>query len=460
MLFNSPVFLFLFLPIVLIGYSISRRWCFDKAFLIVSSLVFYGYWSRKFLVFLLVAVLVNWLIAGLVLRFHRNKVWLFIGVGINLLLLGVFKYANFFTSIAASLGLVEPKTWSLILPLAISFFTFHQISYLIDISRGDKHLYNFFDYLLYIVFFPHLIAGPIVRHNEFIYQIARLQGAKVDIEMVSKGAVLLILGLAKKVFLADPLAGIVDPLYATALSGTLSPGQTVAAVLGFSLQIYFDFSGYTDMALGLSLMFGYRLPENFNAPYAATSLIEFWRRWHMTLSRFLRDYLYVPFGGNRHGFLRQILALNGTMLLGGLWHGANWTFIIWGVAHGIGLSGNHLMRRFKISIPGWMGWLTTFTFVAVCFSVFRAESLTHCVNLLSGIFAFTSMETTGVVHVDDWLLLIAALGIATIGRTNLAWSDNLVPDKRISLAIGVLGSTCLLAVIATEKNAPFIYFQF
>lgn len=461
MLFNSGIFLFVFLPVVLGTMAAIRRWKpgWEKYVLIFVSLAFYGYWSRRFLVMLLLAVFLNWLLASLVIRYRQNRFFLSMGVVGNLLLLGFFKYMNFFSDALSAIDLVHAGHWNIILPLAISFFTFHQISYLIDVYRGDNHLYSFPDYLLYIVFFPHLIAGPIVRHNEFIYQIEETRGKSPSMAYVAEGLTLFLIGLSKKMLLADPLAGISDAVFQTALTQSLGTVDSIVATLAFALQIYFDFSGYTDMAIGLSLLLGYRLPVNFNAPYAASSLIDFWRRWHMTLSRFLRDYLYIPMGGSRHGKPRQMFALLITMLFGGLWHGANWTFIVWGGAHGLGLVINHVFRGRGVHLPAPLAWFVTFAFTALCFVLFRAESLSHAGNVLAGFHSpAISEEAMPSAYVS--LMLAMAMAIAVLGPTSQAATQIFLRHRIAAVALGAAAAVSIFAIFGFEGDTPFIYFQF
>ena len=259
-------------------------------------------------------------------------------------MLGLFKYADFFRGTAYGALGETFQPWSLILPLGISFFVFQKISYLIDLRRGDRHIYGFLDFCMFVTFFPQLIAGPIVRHNEIIHQFRLDPRRPAMWENLSRGFVLFVIGVAKKVALADTLAMVADPLFGKAVAASLSATEAWVATGAYTLQIYFDFSGYSDMAIGLALMFGLRLPMNFNSPYRAVSIRDFWRRWHITLSRFLRDYLYIPLGGNRCGALRQASNVIVTMLLGGLWHGANWTFVVWGGLHGTALAVNHVWQ--------------------------------------------------------------------------------------------------------------------
>jgi alginate O-acetyltransferase complex protein AlgI len=457
MLFNSSLFLLGFLPVSLLTYFAARKVSLHKFHLLIASAIFYAYWDVRFVPLLLGSIVCNWLTAELALRRAFCMPWTILGIGFNLTLLGIFKYANFFSGTFSDLGLVAPRHWDIVLPLAISFFTFHQISYLADIAKGMAPHYRFLDYAVYVLFFPHLIAGPIVRHNEFIFQLEK-PPPLADVAFRS-GAVLLVFGLVKKVWLADPLSQIVNPMFATAALTPLGASEAWLAMLGFALQIYFDFSGYTDMAIGMSLMFGYVLPQNFDAPYRAPSLIDFWRRWHMTLSRYLRDYLYIPLGGNRHGEHRRSAAILVTMLLGGLWHGANWTFVVWGGLHGLGLVGNHLYRNGKYPMPQMLSQLVTFLFVAICFVIFRATSLPQAWNIIGSLAPTKSLGP--MPEFANIVLVLAALVLSTFGPTN----HQLAFDKRLpSLTSPAVLVLCfvlsVVVIIDTAHYSPFIYFQF
>ena len=297
------------------------------------------------------SILVNWLVAEFVKTGRKGAIPL--AIAANLLVLGFFKYFNFFVDLANLVpGLGAPK-YDIALPLGISFFTFHHIMYLTDLRAGRAPRFDLVRYALYIAFFPQVLAGPLVRWSEIMHQLDERPYERPDAaERFARGLVLLVFGLAKKVFLGDPLAAYVNPIFENAAQGqAVSFVEAWQATLGFTFQIYFDFSGYTDMALGLALMFGIVLPQNFDVPYRAVSLQDFWRRWHMTLSRFLRDYLYIPLGGSRNGLAVQMFALFATMTLGGLWHGAGLTFVAWGVAHGLGLVAGVLWRRGGLSMP-------------------------------------------------------------------------------------------------------------
>ncbi|MBS0562232.1 MAG: MBOAT family protein, partial [Proteobacteria bacterium] len=372
MLFNSQVFITGFLPVVLaLYYALARHRAWRQAVVVLASLAFYGWWDVRFVPLLVGLTLANWLIAQWFGR-HRVAAIPIAGVVLNLAVLALFKYADFLRGTVFDL-LDEPWTpWRLILPLGISFFVFQKISYLIDLKRGDRHIYGFLDFCMFVTFFPQLIAGPLVRHNEIIGQFALPPRRAEMWENLSRGFVLFLIGVAKKVLFADSLAMLADPLFAQAASGALPAVQAWIATAAYTLQIYFDFSGYSDMAIGLGLMFGLRLPMNFDAPYRATSARDFWRRWHMTLSRFLRDYLYIPLGGNRCGAARQAFNVVATMLLGGLWHGANWTFVAWGGLWGAALAVNHLWAGAGLRLPRAAAWALTLLFAMGGWVLFRS----------------------------------------------------------------------------------------
>jgi alginate O-acetyltransferase complex protein AlgI len=401
MLFNSYGFIFLFLPIVLLGYfQLSRlHHAYAAAWLAVSSLFFYGYWNPAYVGLLLGSIICNyafgmWIAkAGVQHAAARKKQVLVFALTANLLLLAYFKYANFFLSSVNSLAGSDLSLGNIILPLGISFFTFTQIAFLVDTYQGKVKEYNFVHYVLFVTYFPHLIAGPVLHHKDMMPQFAHNATYRFNTENFSLGLTIFVFGLAKKLVLADALAEFPGPIFSVVQAG----GQPMLfeawiAALSYSLQLYFDFSGYSDMAIGLSLMFNVRLPLNFNSPYKSVNIIEFWRRWHITLSRFLRDYLYIPLGGNRKGTLRRYANLMTTMLLGGLWHGAGWTFIIWGGLHGFYLVINHGWHAFK-HVMGWGegGWfarrlaiLLTFLAVVVAWVFFRAPDFASALSVLSG----------------------------------------------------------------------------
>ncbi|NQX89535.1 MAG: MBOAT family protein [Halioglobus sp.] len=344
MLFNSFLFLFAFLPLTLAAFYATRKWTSARVavgLLVFASLVFYGYWKPIYLFLLLGSISVNYAFGRVLAVQSPSRKFLVAGVSLNLLLLGYFKYSGFLageTNVLLGLSLPVPVV---ALPLAISFFTFQQIAYLVDCYRHAAQEKSFLNYCLFVSFFPQLIAGPIVHHKQIMPQISRMVSDSHLKPRFAAGLTLLSFGLFKKVIIADNFALYSTRFYDDAVSDVLHTGDAWVGALSYHFQIYFDFSGYSDMAIGLAMLFGIILPVNFNSPYQALSIVDFWRRWHMTLSRFLRDYLYITLGGNRRGTVRRYINLLVTMLLGGLWHGAAWTFVVWGGLHGLYLVINH-----------------------------------------------------------------------------------------------------------------------
>lgn len=397
MLFNSYVFIFAFFPVVFFGFFRIGKHSHALAslWLAAASLFFYGWWDIRFVGLLLGSIVFNYGAGYLIGHgvYHSKKL-LAAAISINLILLGYCKYANFFADNLNYFTGTSLPIGQVILPLGISFFTFTQIAFLVDTYQGNVKEFNFVHYALFVTYFPHLIAGPVLHHKEMMPQFAKRSVCHINWDNVAVGLTIFVLGLAKKVLIADSLADFSTPIFDDVKAG----GQPMlfeawVGALAYTLQLYFDFSGYSDMAIGLSLMFNVRLPMNFNSPYKATSIIEFWRRWHITLSRFLRDYLYIPLGGSRNGKVHRYLNLMITMLLGGLWHGAGWTFVIWGGLHGLYLMVNHAWRAFKQQM-GWVeegGGLATlvagaFTFfvVVVGWVFFRADSFSSAITMLKG----------------------------------------------------------------------------
>ncbi|MBT5260335.1 MAG: MBOAT family protein, partial [Nitrospina sp.] len=344
MLFNSYAFIFLFLPVTLLGFQLigNRGHCrVAVSWLIGASLFFYGWWNPAYLGLILTSILFNYAV-GVSLGSRPAKTVLVVGIAANLGLLGYFKYANFFVDNINALTGSDIVLERIILPLAISFFTFQQITYLVDTYRGETQECDFLRYCLFVTFFPQLIAGPIVHHREMMPQFAKDTFCRLKAKHLAVGLTIFSVGLFKKVILADGIAVYSTPVFDAAEAGViLTFVDAWCGALAFTFQLYFDFSGYSDMAIGLGRMFGIILPVNFFSPYKASNIIEFWRRWHITLSRFARDYLYIPLGGNRKGTLLRFANLMITMLLIGLWHGAGWTFVIWGGLHGSYLVINH-----------------------------------------------------------------------------------------------------------------------
>jgi D-alanyl-lipoteichoic acid acyltransferase DltB (MBOAT superfamily) len=457
MLFNSFAFLLAFLPAALALHWIVERVRPDGRLplLLVLSLVFYGYWDWRFAPLLAASIVVNWLVAQAFLQ-TRQGVLVTAAVTANLVLLGLFKYLNFLADLASLVpGMTVPQ-WDIGLPLGISFFTFHHVMYLVDLKAGRAPRYSLLKYALYIAFFPQVLAGPLVRWSEIMHQFEERPYQRSDAaERCGRGLMLLALGLAKKVFLGDPLAAYVNPIFDQAAAGaTISTLDAWQATLGFTFQIYFDFSGYTDMALGIALMFGIVLPQNFDKPYTATSLQDFWRRWHMTLSRFLRDYLYIPLGGSRHGLAIQLGALLATMTLGGLWHGAGPTFVAWGMAHGAGLGAGVLWRKAGWRMPRPAGWTLTMLFVVFTWVLFRAPTFEAALHIYEGLLGLSPLGTS-----VKWRAIALAAAVACLGPT--AWAAiQLVPPRRwmaVGLAVALIA---ILLQIGDAANYEFIYFQF
>jgi D-alanyl-lipoteichoic acid acyltransferase DltB (MBOAT superfamily) len=402
MLFNSYTFLFLFLPLTLAGAFVLARYrtSFAVAWLVLASLFFYGWWSWRHVPLLLASIAFNYLAGAAIVR-RGGKLGgrafglLCAAVALNLAVLGYFKYAGFLVANVDALFGAGMRVEAIVLPLGISFFTFTQIAYLVDVYR-DPVRYGVVPYALFVSYFPHLIAGPILHHREMMPQFAAPTSYRFDYGNLAAGLTIFAIGLFKKTVLADGIAPYASPVYAQAAQG-YAPGLVEAwgAAVAFGLQLYFDFSAYSDMAVGLSKMLGIRMPVNFESPYKATSIIEFWRRWHMTLSRFLRDYLYIALGGNRRGTARRYANLVVTMLLGGLWHGAAWTFVLWGALHGACLALNHgwiALRRRLPPGPIWMNRIGTacgaaLTFVAVfgAWTIFRADDFPSAFRIVSGL---------------------------------------------------------------------------
>jgi alginate O-acetyltransferase complex protein AlgI len=397
-LFNSYEFIFLFVPVALAGYWIAAaRAGFSVAvwWLVAASLFFYGWWNPAYLLLLLASIGVNYVLGRMLSRQLRSRAVLAFGIALNLAALFYYKYSHFVLgSFDQVLGTsLDPAP--IVLPLAISFFTFQQIAYLVDSYRGLTHEYSFSRYALFVTFFPQLIAGPIVHHAEMLPQFERQHRLAPHAQHLLLGLTIFSIGLFKKIVLADGIAIHADAVFHDAAGGQ-SPDFFLAWVgaLSYTFQLYFDFSGYSDMAVGLAHLFGIRLPINFNSPYKATSIIDFWRRWHMTLSRFLRDYLYIALGGNRNGRWQRYRNLFLTMLLGGIWHGAGWTFVLWGALHGVMLTLNHGWHAVRdrwlpqAAFTRWwyraVAWALTFAGVVVGWVLFRADSLDTAGRVLAG----------------------------------------------------------------------------
>jgi len=389
MLFNSLIFIAVFLPLALAGWYLLQRLenpAYAKLFLIGMSLWFYGYYNISYLWILLVSLALNYVVSALLKRagaVWQRKALFGVGIAINLSLLFYFKYFNFFIDNCNFFLHTDISLEKIALPLGISFFTFQQLSYLIERYRGSVEHYGILDYCCFISFFPQLIAGPIVLHSEFIPQLVERKNRRLSAAHFFDGFSLFILGLSKKVLLADMLAVLVNAEYANI--AYLDAPSAWVTIIAYMLELYFDFSGYCDMARGIGKMFGFELPENFCSPFMAESVRDFWKRWHMTLYRFFTNYIYIPLGGNRKGKARQCFNLMIVFLASGVWHGANWTFIVWGIMHGLAVVWETLFPRLKFR-AAWLNRLVTGIFVTLSFSIFRSDSLAQAALLWKKLF--------------------------------------------------------------------------
>lgn len=482
MLFNSLTFLFVFLPVTALVYFrlAPRNSVAATSWLLLASFVFYGWWKPVYIVLLAGSIAANYLI-GRRLSHDRSRPLLGLGVGLNLGLLALFKYLDF---AIANLNAVLGSRWpplEIALPLAISFFTFQQIAFLVDAYRGEAEEPQFRSYALFVAFFPQLIAGPIVHHSETIPQFRSAARRRFALPEFTSGLLLLTIGLFKKVVIADTFAVWANIGFGT--TEALGALQSWSVSLAYTFQLYFDFSGYTDMALGAALIFNIRLPINFNSPYRATSIQDFWRRWHMTLSRWLREYLYFPLGGNRQGRLRSHANLMIVMTLGGLWHGAAWTFVLWGVLHGLALVVHRVWTLAGLRMPALPARSLTFVFVNAAFVIFRAEDLASAGRILTGMtgtnglgLAELAISWSSVALVSDaaalcspaavaWTLAFGACAMAMPNSNAICGVGEHEGHARFSpgavsgIAAGTLLGLALLRMSAIDAT-EFLYFNF
>ena len=465
MLFPTVEFA-IFFPIVLaISWALMSRQPLWKPFIVVASYVFYAAADPRFCLLLAAITLVSQLAAVAIHRTEneRARKWLCAGgVVFDLGVLAVFKYYGFFvtdvsdTLDAIGLGMPLPLA-TIALPVGVSFFSFQAVTYVVDVKRRQTEPASLLDAAIYLSFFPHLVAGPIVRASEFLPQLK--QPRNPDRVAVSAGLTLVALGLIKKVMIADYLAReVVDPVFA--VPQAYSAPDAILAAYGYAAQIFCDFSGYTDIAIGLALLLGFVFPQNFNSPYRATGFRDFWRRWHMTLSRFLRDYLYIPLGGNRKGKFRTYLNLMVTMTLGGLWHGAAWNFVAWGAYQGTGLSAEHAIRgRLGRIFPGWLRWFVTFNLIVVGWILFRSTDLSLFGDYMaalvrSGPATLYSVPVVGAIILVVGLQLLPERPMEGI-ELRLGRLQPLLLGAALALVVLVIGAT-----VPSQGVPPFIYFRF
>ncbi len=456
MLFHSHLFVFVFLPLVLGGYyAFARRQTAREWLLVGASLTFYGWWDPRFLPLLVGQATFTWVAGNLYLR-TRSVLWVGAGIAGNLGSLVFFKYASFFAGTLAQFAGLRLQPIGIALPIGISFFSFQLISYLVDLRRGEFRDYPLRRVILFISLFPHLVAGPIVRHNEIMPQFDADPLRPGLAERFARGLAFFAIGCAKKVLLADELAPVADAAFSSARGSTPALSDAWLGTLAFSVQLFLDFSAYTEMAIGLGLMMGLRFPDNFDVPYRAANLREFWGRWHMTLSRYIRDYLYIPLGGNRRGFARYLLATLVAMGLCGLWHGAAWTFAAWGLMHGAGLIACRAWQARGWRMPWIFGWTLTMLFVLVGWVLFRASEFSAAGNMLAGLAGFGDAPPALSIHPA----LIVALVVSVTGPSTSHFVErSLRPGVYQGAALALLLAGCLLL---TGRGQPvsFIYFQF
>lgn len=462
MLFNSYEFIFFFLPLVYLCYFLLQKYTqpvYAKIFLVLSSLFFYSWWNPVYLPLILGSMLFNYLVGQQLSRPNRPKYLLMIGVGANLALLGYFKYADFFISNANFLFDTEIPLLHLVLPLAISFFTFQQIAYLVDSYRHETKEYNFLNYALFVTFFPQLIAGPIVHHKEMMPQFSDAANRHPRVVNIAEGLFIFAIGLFKKAVIADTFAVWVTEGFSH--PDALHFTDAWITSLSYTFQLYFDFSGYTDMAIGAALLFNIRLPQNFDSPYKATSIQDFWRRWHITLSRFLRDYIYIPLGGNRKSEPRTYYNLMTTFLLGGIWHGAGWTFLFWGALHGAALVLHRLWKKAGKTMPMILAWFVTFMFVNISWVFFRAKDFHDAFSVLRGMSGYN-----GLSGYDTMALAYIAAAFAVVLFFHN--SNQLVRNKKVRkytfFITALLFLFALLQMfnisVQQDKVSEFLYFNF
>lgn len=486
MLFNSFVFIFAFLPIVFVGYYALNRYKNSNLamlWLAAGSLFFYGYFVPKYLILLAISILFNYGMGELIRR-TSNRKWkllnLIIGLAFNIGLLGYYKYADFFITNFNAAFSTDYNLMHLILPLGLSFITFQKIAYLVDVYQGEETDYQFTHFALFATFFPQLIAGPIVHHKEIIPQFEDERNRHIQWDNISKGIFIFVIGLAKKVVIADSVAVWANDGYANVANLDFI-GAWITS-LSYTVQLYFDFSGYCDMAIGLALLFNIRLPINFNSPYKARNIQDFWKRWHMTLGRFLTQYIYIPLGGSKHGEWLTYLNTLIVFFISGFWHGAGWTFIIWGLMHGVGVVAVRVWKLTKIRLPYVVAWLLTFQFVNIGWVFFRSASVEQAFTILGKMFtpdwasvpkyfkqAVPYLNEAATLELfigtmDNPYIIVASLvflfAIALSMRNSLERLDRFAFNWRSIFFIQVLVLLVLTSVFFMQKNSVFLYFNF
>jgi D-alanyl-lipoteichoic acid acyltransferase DltB (MBOAT superfamily) len=458
MLFNSYAFLLVFLPCALIIYALADPHPRARMpVLIALSLIFYGYWDVRFVPLLVLSILINWFAAKYYIQTRQGAV-ITATIALNLALLAFFKYMNFFAETLTAFGLTVGP-FAIVLPLGISFFTFHHIMYLVDLRKGKAPAYPLDRYALYIAFFPQAIAGPLARWSQVMHQFGRRVYEPGWQRQFALGITFIVIGLIEKTLLADPIAHVVDPIYAQAKLGLVAHGDAWLA-LGFMFQILFDFAGYSDIAIGVGQLFGVKLPYNFDAPFRSSSLQDFWQRWHMTLLTFLRDYLFHPLANARFGRGHRLLQYFGamilTMALCGLWHGPSWTYVLWGVLHGGALVIVSLWRRYGWPLPALLGWGLVVAFALATTPIFRAGSLEAAWHVYQGLAVSPNLDLLKVAMP----IIVSGLVAFTLPASQhiVMW----IHERPRTIAAAALGlvAVALLVELGDRDAYEFVYFQF
>jgi D-alanyl-lipoteichoic acid acyltransferase DltB (MBOAT superfamily) len=465
MLFNSFEYIFLFLPLTFAVYFFlnrSRLTMAGKAWLAGASLFFYAWWDARYLGLIIFSIALNYVV-GAGLRRRGTRPLLAFGILANLAVLGYYKYADFFIKNVNMLTGSQADVLNIVLPLGISFFTFTQIAYLVDVYRGYREEgYDIVNYTLFVTFFPHLLAGPIIHHKEMMPQFDRMRGKVLDYRNIYGGLFLLSMGLFKKVCMADMLlpvvqAGFQDP-------SALNLAEAWVTSLSYTFQIYFDFSGYTDIALGSALLFNIKLPKNFNSPYKALDIQDFWRRWHMTLSRFLRDYVYIPLGGNRRAEVVTLRNLFVTFLIGGLWHGAGWTFVLWGALHGAAMVVHRLWKMAGGRMHRLIAWFLTFNFINLTWVFFRATDWGHALNVLRGMAGLNGIGSLELLRLQNPITtkypLFVSLFFLSFPLALLMKNTSQIIPKPNRKYRALIVMAALVAILNLNRITEFIYFNF
>lgn len=498
MLFNSYIFIFLFFPLVLSGWyflNYIKKYELSKVFLIIMSLWFYAYFNISYLPIIICSMAINYLISY-ILQFSKNKTWdrigLITGILFNLGILFYFKYYDFFVS---NINIIFSKDYHLkniLLPLGISFFTFQQLSFIIDRATKKANHYSLINYVTFVTFFPQLIAGPIVLYKEMIPQFEDISNRKFNSENFAKGIILFVIGLSKKILLADVLSLVVR--YGFAQTFQLDTISTIFVILSYTFEIYFDFSGYCDMALGIGKMFNINLPINFNSPYKSKTVKELWNRWHITLSRFFITYVYIPLGGSKISKPRTLLNIMIIFTLSGLWHGAAWTYVAWGAMQGllviwdnlyiIGIKGEQTKYPCKLYIPKWIGWLFTFSFFNLSLFFFRSESMLGAFQMFKNLFSFTytgkifevaskfsipefyifekavsiiNPSFSGYLSLFLWMIYLLICFFIISRKNSLEIVENNKLSNKLFFFISILFVWC---IISLSQVSTFLYFNF